>query len=173
MHVRHAKLINVFGRPAKHGGFTFVPAQVELAGEMFRPSYHLAKMASEHIPPVLRVPIERDFDVAWVRGRIPVAFGYEPEPSEVEKSVLHESFVAAPADGGDALGFVCSDYYGGTSLTFSPEETDERLIRLIADAFWGLLLSAHDDLADFEVRSNSEGYAGYGCRDGEPYYLTD
>lgn len=171
MNVRHATLMNVFGRPAKYAGFSIMPAHLKLEGQMFRPSYRLAQLPSDRIPPVLRIPIERGFDVAWVRARIPIVFGYAPDVSEVEKSVLYEGFLAVSENAGDAVPFECSDYYGKTSLTFSPAETDEPLKQSVADAFWGVLLADPNALADFEARTHSEGHAGYGCRDGEPYSL--
>src|SRR6059058_4697492 len=61
MNVRHAKLQNVYGRAGKHGGFTIVPADVELEGMMFRPSFRLNELASDRIPPVLRVPVAEQF----------------------------------------------------------------------------------------------------------------
>src|SRR5436305_7308208 len=101
MNVRHAKLQNVYGRAAKHGGLTIVPADVELEGMMFRPSFPLNQLPSDRIPPVLRVAVAEQFDVAWVRARLPMAFGCTPEPSEVEKTFLLQGFVAVP-DGADA-----------------------------------------------------------------------
>src|SRR5690242_10266700 len=96
MNVQNAKLHNVYGRAAKHGGFTIVPADVELEGMMFRRSFWLNQLPSDRIPPVLRVPLAEQFDVAWVRGRLPMAFGCTPEPSEVEKTFLLQGFVAVP-----------------------------------------------------------------------------
>jgi hypothetical protein len=172
MNVRHAKLLNVYGRAAKHGGFTIVPADVELEGTMFRPSYRLNELKSDRIPPVLRVPVAEQFDVAWVRARLPVAFGCTPEPSEVEKTFLLQGFVAVPQGAEAGVAFECSDYYGKTSLTFSPAEIDEDLKGRVADAFWNVLLSEPESLADFHSRFDHIG-AGvtleYGCENGEPY----
>ena len=174
MNVRHAKLRNVYGRAAKHSGFTIVPADVELEGTMFRPSSRLNELPSDRIPPVLRVPVAEQFDVAWVRARLPVAFGCTPEPSEVEKTFLLQGFVAVQ-DGADAgVAFECSDYYGKSSLTFSQAESDESLKGRITDAFWSILLSEPDALADFNGRFDHIG-AGitleYGCENGEPYCI--
>src|SRR5918993_5526908 len=125
MRVRNAKLHDVVGRPAKQSGFTIVPARVELDGMMFRPSFGLNELPGERIPPVLRVPVEQQFDVAWVRARLPVVFGLTPEPSGIEKTFLHEGFVAVPEGSEEGIAFECSDSYGKTSLTFSEAETDE------------------------------------------------
>jgi hypothetical protein len=172
MNIRHAKLHNVYGRPAKHGGFTIVPADLELEGTMFDSSFPLSELPGHRIPPVLRVPVTKHFDVAWVRARLPVVFGFTPEPSEVEKAFLSQAFVAVP-DGADVgIGFDCTDYYGQTSLTFSPKETDDALKSRIADAFWSILLSEPDALAEFSAKFDHIG-AGitleYGCEGGEPY----
>jgi hypothetical protein len=174
MDVRHAKLLNVYGRAAKQDGLTIVPADVALDGVMFRPSFRLNDLPSERIPPVLRVPVAKQFDVAWVRARLPTAFGCTPVPSEGEKTFLEQGFVAVP-DGTDAgVAFECSDYYGKTSLTFSQAETDEGLKGRVAKAFWSILLSEPDALADFSGRFEHIG-AGvtleYGCENGEPYCI--
>lgn len=172
MKVRHAKLHDVTGRPAKHGGFTIMPAEVELDGVMFEPSFRLNELPADCVPPVLRVPIERQFDVAWVRARLPVVFGCAPEPSEREKTFLLQGFVAVPDGADEGIAFQCSDYYGKTSLTFSQTEDDEHLKDRVADAFWGVLLSDADALADFNGRSYHVGagvWLNYGCEDGEPY----
>ena len=116
--------------------------------------------------------VARHFDVAWVRARLPVVFGFTPEPSEVEKTFLLEGFVAVE-DGSDVgVAFECSDYYGATSLTFSDAEADEDLKSRLAEAFWNILLSEPGALADFEGRVDHFA-AGvtltYGCENGEPY----
>jgi hypothetical protein len=141
MRVRNAKLHDVVGRPAKQAGFTIIPAQLDLDGTMFQPSFHLRELPSGLIPPVLRVPLEQQFDVAWVRARLSVVFGFTPEPSEMEKTFLQQAFVAVPEGSDEGIAFECSDYYGKTSLTFSQAEADEALKTRVADAFWRLLLS--------------------------------
>ena len=172
MKVRHAKLHDVDGRPAKYGGFTIVPADLELDGLAFDASFHLNKLPNHRIPPVLRVPVAERFDVAWVRARLPIAFGCTPEASEVEKSYLRQGFVAVPEGASEGVAFHCSDYYGQSSLTFSEHEHDEPLKSRVADAFWRILLSEPDALADFSARFDHIG-AGvsltYGCERGEPY----
>jgi hypothetical protein len=172
MNVRHAKLQNVYCRAVKHGGFTIVPADVELSGTMFRPSFRLNQLPSDRIPPVLRRPVAEHFDVAWVRARLPVAFGCTPAPSEVEKAFLSQGFVAVPDSADAGVAFECSDYYGKTSLTFSEAESDEDLKGRVAEAFWSILLSEPDALADFSGRFDHVGAGDtveYGCENGEPY----
>jgi hypothetical protein len=67
MNVRHGKLQNVYCRAVKHGGFTIVPADVELSGTMFRPSFRLNELPSDRIPPVLR----RAVSARTITGRPP------------------------------------------------------------------------------------------------------
>jgi hypothetical protein len=174
MKVRHATLLDVVGRPAKFGGLTIVPAEVELEGRFFRPSFPLADLPAVRIPPILRVPIEKHYDVSWVRARLPLAFGISPEPSEAEKTLLWVGFVAI-ADGEDeAVAFWCSDYYGKTSLMFSDAEAaDEAAKEKAATVFWGLLLSEPDELEDFEASVRHLGAPvtlHFGCEDGEPFF---
>jgi len=119
MKIRHANLLNIIGRPAKYGGVTIVPAEVELEGMSFSPSYPLAEIPVDRIPPILRLPIERHYDVAWVRARLPHAFGISPVPTEIEKTLLSVGFVAVADGQEEGVAFECSDYYGKTSLIFS------------------------------------------------------
>ncbi len=172
MKIRHAKLVDVTGRPAKYGGFTIVPATVELDGMSFSPSLPLAELARDRIPPVLRLPIEHGYDAAWVRARLPSAFGISPEPSEGEKQFLLVGFVAVSDGSEEGVAFECSDHYGKTSLLFSPEEENAALMERVADAFWGVLLSEPDQLEDFEVSVMHSGAPitlHFGCENGEPY----
>lgn len=174
MKVRHARLHDVNGRPARHGGFTIVPANVELEGIAFHPSFALDELPADDLPPVLREAIEHHFDVAWVRARLPAVFGCAPDPSEREKTLLLQGFVAVRDGADEALAFECSDHYGRTSLTFSEAEGDEQLKADVADAFWSVLLAEPDALADFSARCYHVGagvWLNYGCADGEPYCL--
>lgn len=171
MKVRHANLINVFGRPAKHFGLTFVPADLRLEGSRFSPSFPLAKSVGEP-PPVLLAAIAGEYDAAWVRARIPTAFGFTPAPSEREKTPLSEYFVALEDGKDEAFAFECADVYGRTSLWFSHHETEGEGKTRVAEAFWGLLLSEPDELTDFETSVMHLGACitlHFGCEDGEPY----
>lgn len=172
MKVRHATLLNVIGRPARFGGFTIVPAELSLDGTMFSPTFPLGELSPAQIPPILRAPIEQHYDVAWVRARLPHAFGISPEPTEMEKALLLVGFVAIPDGQEEAIAFECSDYYGRTSLTFSDEETDEAAKRHVARAFWGMLLSEPKQLEDFEasvIHLGAPITLHFGCEDGEPF----
>jgi hypothetical protein len=174
MKVRHAVLHDAYGRAAKHGGFTIVPADVELDGTMFSPSFPLNEIPRERIPPVLRRAIAGQFDVAWVWARLPLAFGFMPDQSETEKTLLWQGFVAVLEGGDTGVPFLCSDYYGKTSLMFSGAESDEGLKNRVADAFWSILLSEPDALDDFSARVLHLGAPvtlEFGCENGEPYCL--
>src|SRR5262245_53210490 len=96
MKARHAQIMKILGEPVCAGDWTIVPASVILEGSMFTPCFHLRDIRREHIPPILRLPIERGYDVAWVRGRLPRVFVFDDplEPSENEKTFLQVSFVA-------------------------------------------------------------------------------
>lgn len=172
MKVRHATLLNVFGRPAKFGGFSIVPAEVELEGRSFSPSFSLADLSAVQIPPILRVPIAKHYDVSWVRARLPHVFGISPEQSEAEKTLLWAGFVAVPDGEVEGVAFWCSDYYGKTSLIFSDAEDDESAKEKVAAAFWGVLLSEPNQLEDFEasvVHLGASVTLHFGCKDGEPF----
>jgi len=173
MHVEFGELQNVFGKPATHGDFTFVPATVELEGNGFSTDFHLRDVAGERPPAILARPIKHQYDAAWVRGRLPHVFGFTPELSEVEKSLLDVGFVAIAAGGLVGFPFICTDYYGRTGLMFSPVGPDQDTQAKIAAAFWSLLLQSPDDLADFEATVYHPGagvWMHFGCEDGEPSY---
>jgi hypothetical protein len=173
MQIRHATLLNVIGRPARQQGLVIIPAEVELAGSMFSSAYPLRDLPRDRIPPALRAPIEGHYDVAWVRARLPMAFGVTPEPWEGEKTFLVQGFVAVPEGAAEGVAFECSDYYGRTSLIFSDAEQDEGLKAKVASAFWSILLAEPDELADFSGRCFHLGtsrWLHFGCEDGEPYF---
>src|SRR5262245_33440772 len=94
MRVQFGTLQNVFGKPATHGGLTFVPAAVELEGDGFSSDFDLRDLVGQYPPAILARPIERQYDAAWVRARLPRVFEFTPELSEVEKSLLDVGFVA-------------------------------------------------------------------------------
>jgi hypothetical protein len=171
--VEFGTLQTVFGRPATSGNFTFVPALVQLNGNGFSTDFHLSETAGERPPAVLARPIERKYDAAWVRARLPQVFGFIPDVSEVEKSLLDVGFVAVPAGNKVGFPFVCSDYYGQAGLLFSPEGPDRETQATIAAAFWSLLLQAPEDLADFEASVYHAGagvWMHFACNAGELLY---
>ena len=172
MNVRHATLLDVFGRPAKSGGFAIMPAALELDGTSFSLTFPLADLPPDQIPPVLRLPIQEHYDASWVRARLPIAFGIVPEPSEGEKSFLSIGFVAVAEGANEAVAFECADHYGKTSLIFSEHEVDDSAKQAIALAFWNVLLSEPDDLEDFEATVLHLGAPvtlHFGCENGEPF----
>jgi hypothetical protein len=116
MRIQFGTLLNVFGTPARQEGFTFVAAAVELAGDGFSSEFYLRDFAGDRPPPLLRRPLEQQYDAAWVRARLPRVFGFTPEVAEVEKALLDVGFVAIPEGKKMGFPFVCTDYYGRTGL---------------------------------------------------------
>lgn len=172
MEVRHGTLLNVYGMPARHGGYTFMPAYVELDGGSFSLDYRLCDHLSSHVPPVLRYPIKHGFDAAWVRARMPSLFGFTSDPTELEKALLCVDFAAVTSDGAVCYPFYCSDYYGQSSLMFSDAGPEENVKKSIGHAFWEALLQEPDDLTDFEQRVYHPGamiWLTYGCDSGRLY----
>jgi hypothetical protein len=173
MHVQFGTLQEVFGTPTTHQGFTFVPAAVELDGNGFSTDFHLRDSVGRRPPKILARPIERQYDAAWVRARLPRVFGFTPELSEIEKSLLDVGFVAIADGSGVGFPFICTDYYGRTGLMFSRKGPDQDTQAKIAAAFWSLLLQSPDDVADFEATVYHPGagiWMHFGCEDGEPCY---
>ena len=171
MRVEFGTLQNVFGKPASHSGFTFVPAAVALNGKHFSSGFHLRDSVGEHLPAILARPMKHGYDAAWVRARLPRVFGFSPEVSDVEKSLFDVGFVAVAAGSSVGLPFICTDYYGRTGLVFSPDGPDDSTQAKIAAAFWSLLLQEPDELADFEATVYHPGasiWMHFGCEDGEP-----
>jgi hypothetical protein len=173
MRVHFGMLQNIFGKPATHDGFTFVPAMVELDGNGFSTDFYLRDSAGEQPPTILAQPIEKRFDAAWVRARLPCEFGFTPELSKVEKSLLDVGFVAVAMGSAVGYPFICIDHYGRTGLMFSPEGPDQNTQAKIAEAFWSLLLKAPNDVLDFKATVYHSGagiWMHFGCEDGEPSY---
>lgn len=173
MRVQFGKLHDVFGKPATHGHFTFVPAAIELDGNGFSTEFSLRDAARERPPATLARPIEQQYDAAWVRARLPRVFGFTPERSEVEKSLLDVGFVAVAIGSSVCIPFICADDYGRTGLVFSSDGPDRDTQATIAAAFWSLLLQSPDDLMDFKATVYHPGsglWTHFGCEDGEPSY---
>jgi hypothetical protein len=173
--VRYGTLLNVHGRPVRHGGYTFMPADVALDGGSFSLGYRLGDHLGSSVPLALRRPVKEGFDAAWVRARIPGLFGFTPDVAEVEKALLETGFAAVAEEGAVCYPFVCTDHYGRSALMFSDDGPDEAVKRSIAAAFWGSLLRDPDDLADFEERVYHPGasiWLDYGC-DGDRLYCEE
>jgi hypothetical protein len=168
--VRHGTLLNVFGKPAKHAGYTFMPAYVELDETSFSHDYRLSDHVSGREAPALRFPVEHGFDAAWVRARIPSVFGFTPEKAEVEKALLYVGLVAVPEGEAVCYPFICTDHYGRSALMFSDDGPEEAVKRSIAAGFWGLLMQNSEDVTDFVERVNGPmGWLNYGCEAGRVY----
>lgn len=170
MEVLHGTYNDVFGRPAKSGGYTFMPADVELAGSASSLDCYLSDHCGAHAPQVLQNAVDEQFDAAWVRARIPNVFGFTPHLAEVEKSLLDVGFVAVAEEALVCYPFICSDHYGRSALMFSDEGPDGDVKRSIAAAFWDVLMQNPDDLSDFAERVYHPGagvWLNYRCRSGE------
>jgi hypothetical protein len=173
MRIQFGKLQSVFGKPATHAGFTFTPAKVELSGKSFTIGLDLADSIAGRPPAILARPLKENYDAAWVRARLPRVFDFTPEPSDMEKSLLDVGFVAVAARSSVGTPFVCTDYYGRTGLTFSPDGPDADAKAEIAATFWSLLLSDPDNLEDFVATLLHPGagvWMHFGCEHGVPTY---
>jgi hypothetical protein len=151
MRIEFGTLQDVCGKAVVHGGYTFVPAEVKLAGNGFSHGFHLRDAVGAPPPAILANPIEAQYDAAWVRARLPRVFGFIPGDSDVEKT----------------------DYYGRTGLMFSPEGPDTETQTKIANTFWSLLLQNPSDLSDFESTVFHPGaciWMHYSCKNGELEY---
>ena len=170
MQIRFGTLDDVFGRPATSGGFVFLPAAVELEGDDVSDEFLMRDAVGPQPPAILIRPLEQQYDAAWVRARLPQVFGYTPIPAEVEKSLLDVGFVAVPSGSEVGIPFICSDYYGRTGLVFSELGPEPDVQAAIAAAFWQLLLSAPEDVADFESAVYHPGagvWMQFGCSHGD------
>lgn len=168
MQVRHGHFESPVGRATKSAGWTFT-ACVGGLSEGVMVSRRLKKhVEGTTLPKALRGPISGDYEAAWVRARIPRVFAYEPAAPEVDKTLLWETFVAIKDDVGYV--FACSDHYGKASLGFDPQGPNDATCDAIAAAFWSLLLTKPDDLADFKARVHHAGagvWLDYTCNAGE------
>jgi hypothetical protein len=173
MRIEFGTLQDVCGKAVVHGGYTFVPAEVKLAGNGFSHGFHLRDAVGAPPPAILANPIEAQYDAAWVRARLPRVFGFIPGDSDVEKTLLYVGFVAVPLESQTGFPFICTDYYGRTGLMFSPEGPDTETQTKIANTFWSLLLQNPSDLSDFESTVFHPGaciWMHYYCKNGELEY---
>jgi hypothetical protein len=173
LHIQFGKLLGAFGKPAAHEGYTFGPAKIELSGKSFTIGFDLADSIAGRPPVILARPLRKNYDAAWVRARLPRVFGFTPELSDMEKSLLDVGFVAAPNGSSVGIPFVCTDYYGRTGLTFSPDGPDAGTKAKIAAAFWSLLIVSPEDLEDFAATVMHPGagvWMHFGCKSGVPTY---
>jgi hypothetical protein len=172
MDVLHGVLLNIYGTPVQGNGFTFMPADVALAGDAFSLEFRLCDHLEGRLPPALGIPVKEGIDAAWVRARIPGTFGFTPEPAETEKALLYAGFVAVTEDRSVSYPFVCTDHYGRSALMFSEQGPEEAVKRTIAAAFWDVLAREPDELTDFEERVYHPGagvWLSYGCELGRVY----
>jgi hypothetical protein len=169
MDIRFGTFEEPLGRQAVEGDWTFLPCIGQPEGGSFRFSHRLCDhLQPPSAPAVLRRALRERYDAAWVRGRLPRAFAYEPSAPEAEKTLLWETFAAVR--GRDAFMFCCSDHYGSSALMFSEAGPDDVTKDAIATAFWSLLLRDAQDLADYRARIFHPGacvWLEFACEDGE------
>ena len=171
--VQFGQLHQVVGVAARHGRYVFTSAIVELDGSSFSSEHPLAEFVPGRLPAALAEAAAGGFDVAWVWGRVSRVFRFAPVPSETEKTLLEQGFVATTADLATAYPFVCTDYYGRTALMFSANGPPADVRRSIAQDFWGLLLADPSELSDFGHKVYHPGtgvYMYFGCKRGRPCY---
>jgi hypothetical protein len=168
MQVRFGSLDELLGRRVAEGDWTFIACVGKPDGTSFSFTHQLAEHTEASQAPLsLRDPLVEGYAAAWVRGRLPIVFGHEPAPPEVEKTLLHETFAAAR--GGEAFVFHCADHYGRTALLFSDDGPAEPTKDAIAAAFWRVLLKDPEDLANFRLRVFHPGagvWLEYACEQG-------
>jgi hypothetical protein len=172
MEVRNGVLLNVLGLPVRRGGIAIMAAEIELKGDFRNVDHRLCDQLGFRQLSVIGSAVERGMDAAFVRARIPRAFGFSPGASDAEKSLLDAGFVAFIESESVCYPFVCTDHYGRSALMFSGDGPDEVVRKLIADAFWGILAENPDDLSDFEERVYHSGamvWLTFGCSHGELY----
>ena len=168
-HVEFGELFNVFGRPADYDGMKFIPAAVsidESTGSTER--YFRDHPGFKHANTI------PNYDVAFIRARIPRLFGYTPQPAECEKTFLYDGFLAV-IDVSKCIPFACTDYYGRTGIEFS-KLVPEDLKASISSRLWSLFLMDCDDVDDYEFTVNQYGFdprVTLGCRNGEVYAEED
>ncbi len=66
MKIRHGTFEDVAGNAVKSNGMIIVPAVVQLHGTTFSSEFPLHKLPAAEIPTVLRVPIQKQYDVGTV-----------------------------------------------------------------------------------------------------------
>lgn len=95
------------------------------------------------------------YNALCVRARLPVALGFAPPTGRhaVRRQFLDAALLAVSVAGGEVCvtPFVCTDDELQAVLRFGPGCPLERR-RAVASAFWGLLASAPDDLANYRDR---------------------
>lgn len=124
----------------------------------------------------LRELLEHKCDAMWVRARIKALFNIDspPEGERIEKSFMFFGFVAVILRSRKvACLFECTDYYGSSHLFFSEQGPEPEIQSAIASAFWEMLLSDPEQLAEFSDKAYHVGagiWMAYGYKQGEFFY---
>jgi len=182
LNVRGGLILDVGSASRSSAGFRFTPAQVKLTGTSFSPECPLADYARDpgrDLSDEVRNLVGRKLDAIWVRARIMALFHVDslPESERIEKSLMTFGF-AVVSTGSEGAGvvafpFECTDYYGRSHLFFSESELDAATRRAIGSAFWELLLSVQEEVAEYEDRAYHLGagvWMHYGRRHGAFFY---
>jgi hypothetical protein len=177
--IRHGQFTDLTGPPQRHGDMTFAPAEIRLHGSMFDLTHsledHLKRM---DVSPETKTLVRPGEDAVWVRGRAQQLFMIPntTEEDRGEKAFFFASFLALIEGEDDryvGIPFECSDYYGRSELIFSSEDSPPLEVQdRIANAFWSLLLSEPDAIADYRdsVLHHGAGvWLDFGVQDGEPF----
>lgn len=177
--IRHGKYFDLLGPPQRWQEATIAAAQIELTGSMFELSHRLADyVAVADLSTDTRMLVERPEDAVWVRGRAQQLFQIANTTAEDrgEKTFFSASFLAIITDSsGTFVGipFKCSDHYGKSGLFFSDDDPPAPAIRrLIANCYWGLLLSDPGHTQDYNDSLPHPGTGGqirFGVENGEPF----
>lgn len=176
-------LLDVIGRPARHGEFLFLP--VLLDGPIGKRECRLGERLDRPAPDDLT----GEFEALWVRARIGRVFGIAPPSPLGKRCLLDAAFLAVrhPRRGPflEAYPLVCTDSDGDepedyewfdttVGLAFprtAPPKPETR--GRIAEAFWGLLLAAPDDLATFgDYHESYDDHRRVGC-DGRRLFCDE
>lgn len=163
------KLLNVFGRPAEQDGLKFLNAAVEVAGASGEREHRLREHPG--FKTAINIPLE--YDVAFVRARIPRLFGVTPAPAEVEKAFLDEALFASLKTQ-NAFPFFASTLTA-SPLCGSTTPSPPRKRLEFRSTFWSLILASSDEVEDFEGQAAVFGSekVTLGCRQGEVYADVD
>lgn len=174
LQIQFGTLNGVLGPAVAHNGITFVPAAVDFSGYENGPTLAEALAKAEA---TIRAIVNPGEDAPWASGRIQRVFQQRqiPEDERGEKCCTLFTFLAVIVDRDSIVGipFVCTDHYGESILLFGDDPPpDAETMQSVANAFWSLLLSKPNDLADYSDRMEHLG-AGvtieFGVDDGVPF----
>jgi len=176
LEIRHGVSFDILGPIRSFGKVKIAAADVELFGQS---SHRLEDHLARHpVSGEVKALLRDGEDAPWVRGRAQHLFlvPHNTEEDRPEKSFFWAGFIAIlPGDDGALFGvpFLCGDYYSHSELTFNEEDAPPEAVQdQIAEAFWNLLLSEPNDLADYRDTMFHPGcgkFLEFGVENGEPF----